>query len=262
MKWLFTQKMRFWFQLESAMRINSKYSELQIHCVIVTHYPKNITVSIKGKIIWTLNITACHTRPWKKHDFSYNCKFFSRVHSHVYNYHYSYMNTCMSMGKKIVKEKFHFLLKLKLRLSDYFFVREESTNLIIAVFFIVLLLNGGAKVEGSVVNQIRGVLRQIQNHEIKAQPDHTIWEWEFKHQHKTQEKNNHKRHKKPCWLCYVYLELGVWKWSWLFTSIGFTTFSYGHSRWVVGRNQRSMIWKQSNPQSGTWFPEELNSRKP
>lgn len=80
----------------------------------------------------------------------------------------------MSMGKKIVKEKFHFLLKLKLRLSDYFFVREESTNLIIAVFFIVLLLNGGAKVEGSVVNQIRGVLRQIQNHEIKAQPDHTI----------------------------------------------------------------------------------------
>lgn len=81
----------------------------------------------------------------------------------------------MSMGKKIVKEKFHFLLKLKLRLSDFFFfVREESTNLIIAVFFIVLLLNGGAKVEGSVVNQIRGVLRQIQNHEIKAQPDHTI----------------------------------------------------------------------------------------
>lgn len=77
-------------------------------------------------------------------------------------------------GKKIVKEKVSFLLKLKLRLSDYFFVREESTNLIIAVFFIVLLLNGGAKVEGSVVNQIRGVLRQIQNHEIKAQPDHTI----------------------------------------------------------------------------------------
>lgn len=43
-----------------------------------------------------------------------------------------------------------------------------------AIFFKVLVLNSRAKVKRSVVNQIRRMFRQIQHHEIKVQPHHTV----------------------------------------------------------------------------------------
>jgi hypothetical protein len=56
-----------------------------------------------------------------------------------------------------------------------FLYKKKATNLSIAVFFVVLLLNSGAEVEGRVEYQIRRVLRQIQQHEIEVQPHHTTF---------------------------------------------------------------------------------------
>ena len=51
--------------------------------------------------------------------------------------------------------------------------RKHKTYLTEAVLLEVLLLDGGAKVESGVVNEIGRVLGQIQHHEIKVQPHNT-----------------------------------------------------------------------------------------
>ena len=49
----------------------------------------------------------------------------------------------------------------------------NATNLSFAVLFKVLLLDGGAEVKSGVVDEIGGVLRHIQHHEIDAQSHST-----------------------------------------------------------------------------------------
>lgn len=49
---------------------------------------------------------------------------------------------------------------------------RESTNLFKAILLIILSLDIGAKVQSGVVNEIRRMLRQIQQHEIEIQPHH------------------------------------------------------------------------------------------
>lgn len=44
-------------------------------------------------------------------------------------------------------------------------------DLLVTVFLKVLPLNGGAEVENGVVYQIRGVLGEVQNHEVEVQSD-------------------------------------------------------------------------------------------
>jgi len=53
-------------------------------------------------------------------------------------------------------------------------LKQKGTHLLIAISVKVLLLNDGAKVEADVVDHIRRVLRQIQQHEVEVQPNHTI----------------------------------------------------------------------------------------
>ena len=51
--------------------------------------------------------------------------------------------------------------------------QKGTPHLLIAISVKVLLLNDGAKVEADVVDHIRRVLRQIQQHEVEVQPNHT-----------------------------------------------------------------------------------------
>ena len=148
------------------------------------------------------------------------------------------------------KQRFHFFVVVE-NLEPFYYLgtkKKAQTNLFIAIFFIVLLLNNWAKVKGSVVYEIRGVLYQIQNREVEAQPHHTIT-------------RSHKKPKEKLLTC-TNVVLGVnvivgWT-----SSIYITTFSYGNSRWFAGSNQWTTMRKQSTPEPGTWFPAELNSRKP
>lgn len=125
----------------------------------------------------------------------------------------------------------------------FFALREEITNLSIAVFFVVLLLNSGAEVEGRVVYQIRRVLRQIQQHEIEVQSDHTT---------STTQHDEMKNHGNE-----IQAEKDDGKFYFILN-----TFSYGNSRWLAGRSWWTTIGKLSIPELGTWFPAELSSRKP
>lgn len=51
--------------------------------------------------------------------------------------------------------------------------KPGKTNLSGAVLVKVLLLDSGAKVESDIVNEIGGVLGNIQYHEVKVQPHNT-----------------------------------------------------------------------------------------
>lgn len=52
--------------------------------------------------------------------------------------------------------------------------QRKGTNLPIAIFIEILLLNSRAEVKRSVVNQIRRVLGQIQHNEIEVQTHHSV----------------------------------------------------------------------------------------
>ena len=53
-------------------------------------------------------------------------------------------------------------------------MKQKGTHLLIAISVKVLFLNDGAEVKADVVDHIGRVLRQIQQHEVKVQPNHTI----------------------------------------------------------------------------------------
>ena len=53
-------------------------------------------------------------------------------------------------------------------------MKQKGTHLLIAISVKVLFLNDGAEVEADVVDHIGRVFRQIQQHEVEVQPNHTI----------------------------------------------------------------------------------------